>query len=83
MKTKRLPATVEGLIEGIHRGIRAAAMAPNGTANITDHLTGPQLRLLARLAQKGGETPRQFLAGIVSRVTRGPRRKLANAGGVA
>jgi hypothetical protein len=82
-KADRLSQKFERFIDAVNRGIQAASEAPSGAVNVADYLDASQVRLLARLAEKGNQTPRQFLQGIVARVTRTSRRQVVNAGGAA
>lgn len=67
---EELPPRLEGLVEALFAGIQAAAASPSGTANVAEFLDASQIRLLTKLAKKDGQTPRQFLQGIVSNLTR-------------
>jgi len=85
-KTDKLPAKLQGLIDAITAGILAAATAPQGTVNAADYLNPGQIRHLCRLAEKKGQTPRQYLQSIVDHVTGKVRRhktSTASAGGAA
>ncbi|MES2659285.1 MAG: hypothetical protein V4689_11760 [Verrucomicrobiota bacterium] len=80
-KADRLPPKLERFTAALTRGILAASKAPTGAVNLTDYLDPSQVRMLCRMAEKAGKTPRQFLQSLVDHLTNKSRVSTINAGG--
>ena len=79
MKADKLPPKLERFIGAITTSTRAADAAPTGAVNVAEYLDASRLRMLEKLARKGGQTPRQFLKGILARLTRPASHKAVSA----
>ncbi|MES2920194.1 MAG: hypothetical protein V4819_01510 [Verrucomicrobiota bacterium] len=77
-KADKLPPRLERFTVALTRGLIAASKAPTGTVNLADYLDAAQIRMLVRLAEKGGQTPRQYLDSLIERMTRFAMEKTPN-----